>query len=101
MLADMKNKGMIEESDSPWSSPVVLVRKKDGSVRLCVDYRKLNDVTKEDCFPLPRIDDTLDTLPGAQWFFTLDQKSGYWQVVLHPEDKEKMAFSTGLCLRTL
>ena len=95
LLEDMKNKGLIEESDSPWSSPVVLVGKKDGSLRFCVDYRRLNDVTKKDCFPLPRIDDTLDTLAGAQWFSTLDLKSGYWQVALHPEEKEKTAFSTG------
>jgi len=68
--------------------------KKDGSFRFCVDYRRLNDITK-DCFPLPRIDDTPDTLAGAQWFCTLELKSGNWQVALHPEDKEKMAFSTG------
>ena len=90
----MKSQGVIEESDSPWSSPVVLVRKKDGNLRFCIDYRRLNDVTKKDCFPLPRIDVTLDTLAGAQWFSTLDMKSGYWQVALHPEDKEK-TFSTG------
>jgi hypothetical protein len=86
---------VIEESEGPWSSPVVLVRKKNGDLRFCVDYRKLNDVTKKDCFPLSRIDDTLDTLAGAKWFSTLDLKSGYWQVALHPDDKEKTAFSTG------
>jgi hypothetical protein len=59
-----------------------------------MDYRKLNDVT-EDCFPLPRIDYTLDALPGAKWFSTLDLKSGYWQVDVHPGDKRKMEFSTG------
>jgi hypothetical protein len=95
MLEDMKSKGVIEESDSPWSSPVVLVRKKNGNLRFCVDYRRLNDVTKKDRFPLPRINDTLDRLAGAKWFSTLDLKSKYLQVALHPEDKEKTAFSTG------
>ena len=95
MLEDMQRQGVIEQADSPWSSPVVLVKKKDGSTRFCVDYRKLNDVTKKDSYPLPRIDDTLDTLAGSKWFTTLDLKSGYWQVELDPKDKEKTAFSTG------
>ena len=95
LLENMKNKGVIEESGSPWSSPVVFVGKKDGRLRFCVNYRRLIYVTKKDCFPLPRIDDTLDTLAGAQCFSTLDLKSGYWQVALYPEDKEKTAFSTG------
>jgi hypothetical protein len=67
MLDDMKVKGVTEESEGPWSSPVVLIRKKNGDLRFCVDYRKLNDVTKKVCFPLLRIDDTLDTFAGAKW----------------------------------
>jgi len=72
----MKSKGVSDESDSPWSSPAVLVRKKDGNLRFCVDYRSLNDVTKKDSFPLPRIYDSLDTLAGAKSFSTLELKSG-------------------------
>lgn len=95
ILEDMKRQGIIEESNSPWVSPAVLVKKKDGSIRFCVDYRKLNAVTVKDSYPLPRIEDILDQLAGNSWFSTLDLKSGYWQVGLHPDDKEKTAFSVG------
>lgn len=78
----------------PWASPIVLVKKKDGSFHFCIDYRKLNAVTRKDAYPLPRIDDTLDTLSGAQWFTTLDLISGYWQVEVDPADREKMTFCT-------
>ncbi|GFW28489.1 retrovirus-related Pol polyprotein from transposon 412 [Trichonephila clavipes] len=70
LIKDMKNNDVIEPSSSPWAPPIVLVRKKDGSTRFCVDYRRLNDVTKKDSYPLPRIDDTLDTLGGNTWFST-------------------------------
>ncbi|GFV67985.1 hypothetical protein TNCV_1872671 [Trichonephila clavipes] len=94
LLREMQENDIIEPSSSPWESPIVLVRKKDGFTRFCVDYRKLNDVTKKDSYPLPRIDDTLDTLSGHKWFSTLDLKSGYWQVEIHPEDREKTAFTS-------
>ena len=94
-VTEMLEQGLIEPSTSPWASPIVLAKKKNGSWRFCVDYRKLNDVTRKDSYPLPRIDDTLDRLAGMQWFSTLDLKSGYWQVEMEPQDKEKTAFTTG------
>ena len=95
LLKDMLKKGVIEPSSSPWTSPIVLVKKKDGSTHFCVDYRKLNEVTVKDSYPLPRIDDCLDALAGCRWFSTLDLCSGYWQVAMSEEDKPKTAFSTG------
>ncbi|GBO42330.1 Retrovirus-related Pol polyprotein from transposon 297, partial [Araneus ventricosus] len=95
LVKEMVDYGIIEESSGPWASPIVLVKKKDGSTRFCLDYRKLNEITIKDSYPLPRIDDTLDALNGSQWFSTLDLKSGYWQVEIQPEDKEKTAFTTG------
>ena len=92
-INDMLERGVIETSDSPWSSPIVLVNKKDGTIRFCIDYRKLNDVTVKDSYPIPRIDTTLDALSGAKWFSTIDLKSGYWQVDMSPADKTKTAFS--------
>ena len=91
LVQEMLSQGVIEESKSPWASPVVLVSKKDGGLRFCIDYRQLNRVTKLDEFPLPRIDDTLDLLAGAKFFTTLDLASGYWQVAM---DQEKTAFMT-------
>ncbi|GFX31606.1 retrovirus-related Pol polyprotein from transposon 17.6 [Trichonephila clavipes] len=95
LIKDKKDNDVIEPSSSSWASPIVLVRKKDGSTRFCVDHRQLNDVTKKDSYPLPRIDDTLDTLASNTWFSTLDLKSGYWQVEPHPDHKEKTAFTMG------
>ena len=91
-IQEMKELGVIEPSTSPSSSPIVLVSKKDGSTRFCVDYRKLNGATHKDSYPLPRIDDTTESLAGAKWFSTLDLKSGYWQVPLDDAAKEKTAF---------
>ena len=76
LLAD----GVIEGSCSPWASPVVLVKKKNGEWRFCIDYRHLNSVTAKDSHPLPRVDQTLDALEGSLWFITLDFSNGYWQV---------------------
>ena len=85
---------MVEPSSSPWAIPIVLVQKKDGGVRFCVDYRKLNSLTKLDEFPLPSIDDTLDLLTGQKYFTTLDLAAGYWQVQMDPASREKTAFAT-------
>ena len=90
----MLQNGIITPSASPWSSPVILVRKKNGSYRFCVDYRALNGITIKDAYPLPRVDETLDSLGGAQYFSTLDLASGYWQVEVDPSDRPKTAFST-------
>ena len=94
LLHEMQENDIIHPSSSPWASPIVLVQKKDGSVRFCIDYRKLNAVTTKDAYPLPHIDDTLDTLCGSKWFSTLDLLSGYWQVEMSPEDRHKTAFCT-------
>ncbi|XP_062374552.1 uncharacterized protein LOC134062534 isoform X1 [Sardina pilchardus] len=86
--------GLARRSHSSWASPIVMVRKKDGTYRLCVDYRALNDSTIKDAYPLPRIQDTLDTLSTAKWFSTLDLASGYWQVELTPRARHAAAFCT-------
>lgn len=85
---------IIEPSTSPWNSPVVLVRKKDGGTRFCVDYRKLNEITTKDSFPLPRIDDIFDQLSQSLYFTKLDFKNGYFQIPLAHHDRPKTAFST-------
>lgn len=95
LIKDMSERGVIERSNSPWAAPIVLVKKKDGSSRFCVDYRGLNEVTKKDSYPLPRIDDLFSTLAGSKWFSTMDLQSGYWQVEMDCQDKEKTAFTNG------
>jgi len=94
LLEQMLKKDVIQPSSSPWAAPIVLVQKKDGSTRFCVDYRKLNSVTRKDAYPLPQITDTLDTLHGSKWFSTLDLASGYWQVEVDQLDRHKTAFCT-------
>ncbi|KAE9005301.1 hypothetical protein PF011_g12098 [Phytophthora fragariae] len=93
-VSRMLQAGVIEEGNGAWGFPVVLVRKKDGEVRFCVDYRALNKITKRDVYPLPRIDETLEALGGARLFTTLDLKAGYWQISVAAEDRDKTAFTT-------
>ena len=93
-IKTMLEKNIIQPSTSPWSSKVVLVAKKDGSWRFCIDFRKLNKITKKEMYPLPQIDETLDALGQAQYFSTLDLAAGYWQIGVAPEDIEKTAFTT-------
>ena len=87
--------GALPESNNPWVSAIILVRKKDGSLRFCLDLRKLNARTVEDSYSLPRIDESLDCLNGAVLFTFLDLKSGYWQVEMDEESKQYTAFTVG------
>lgn len=95
-IEEMQRAGIIEPSDSPWASGVVMVgKKKSPKMRFCVDYRPLNSVTKKDSYPLPRIDESLDLVSGSSWVSSLDLRSGYWQVPLSPDARPKTAFCTG------
>uniref|UniRef100_A0A1B8Y8L1 Gypsy retrotransposon integrase-like protein 1 n=1 Tax=Xenopus tropicalis TaxID=8364 RepID=A0A1B8Y8L1_XENTR len=89
---EMKRRGIIADSRSPYASPIVIVRKKDGSIRLCVDYRTLNRRTVPDQYTLPQIEETLEALNGSKWFTVMDLRSGYYQVPMASEDQEKTAF---------
>ncbi len=93
-ITKLLKKGVIKPSNSAYASPIVLVRKTDGCLRLCVDYRKLNSKTKRDAFPLPRIDESFDALQGAKFFSTIDLASGYHQVAVREQDQPKTAFTT-------
>lgn len=93
-LDDMLQGGIIEHSSSGWSSPMVIVKKKDGSLRLCVDYRRLNGRSTMDAYPMPRIDDVIDHLGQAKFISTMDLTRGYWQVPLDQESRAKSAFAT-------
>ena len=93
-VKEMIHNKVIEPSKSPWSFPIVLVPKKDGTIRFCVDYRRLNDITKKDSYALPRIDSSLAMLSGNQFFSSLDLAAGYFQIPMDEKDKEKTAFIT-------
>ena len=93
-IQGLVEQGIVQKSSSPYASPVVVCRKKNGSIRLTVDYRRLNAITKKDAYPLPRIDDSLDALGGACLFSSLDAQSGYYQIPMAEEDREKTAFIT-------
>ena len=94
-LKEMMAAGAIRPSHSPYSSNVVIVRKKDGTIRFCVDFRKLNSKTVTDAYAIPRVEDSLHLLAGARYFSKLDLRSGYWQVEIKEEDKNKTAFQVG------
>jgi len=93
-LEDFLEKKFVRPSVSPWGAPVLLVRKKDNSMRLCINYRQLNKVTIKNRYPLPRIDDLMDQLVGAHVFSKIDLRSGYHQIKVKDEDMQKTAFRT-------
>jgi hypothetical protein len=97
-LYNMIENKIIRVSSSPYAAAIVMTLKKDGSLRLCIDYRWLNNITIKDKFPLPRIDDTIEALYGARYFSTLDLISGYWQIEIDEADKHKTAF---ICLNSI
>ncbi|GJX12525.1 putative reverse transcriptase domain-containing protein [Tanacetum coccineum] len=93
-LQELLDKGFIRPSSSPWGAPILFVKKKDGSMRMCIDYRELNKVTVKNVYPLPRIDDLFDQIQGARWFSKIDLRSGYHQLKVREEDIPKTAFRT-------
>ena len=97
-IKEMLEDGVIHPSDSSWSACPVLVTKPDGSVCWCVDWRRLNDITVKDSYPMPRVDDCIEALEGSQWFSCIDLQHGYWQIPLREGDWGKTAFSTHLGL---
>ena len=97
-LTELLKMGVVEESTSEWSSPMVIVKKKDGSNRICIDYRRLNAASKFDAYPMPWIDELLNQIGKSKYLTTIDLAKGYWQVPMKKEDKEKTAFSSPLGL---
>ena len=94
LIVDLEEKGIIQKSTSPWNSPIVAIRKKDGSVRLCIDYRRLNSITKRPIYPMPSMRELFDTLAGAKYFSSLDLSMGYYQVKMNADDMSKTAFTS-------
>lgn len=97
-IQKMLQNGIIEPSVSPWLSNLVIVNRKDGAPRICVDYRKVNEVLKKDSYPLPRLDECLDALAGNKYYSSMDLCSGYWQIPIAPESREVSAFATSMGL---
>ena len=93
-IAELQAKGFIRPSSSPWGAPVLFVEKKDGTQRMCVDYRSLNEVTIKNKYPLPRIEDLFDQMKGASVFSKIDLRSGYHQLKIRESDIPKTAFRT-------
>lgn len=93
-IKDMEKNGIIEKSNSPWGFPIVLAMKKDGTKRFCIDYRRLNQITRQSSYPIPLISDLLDCFNGAKFFSSIDLASGYWQIPMHPDDIEKTTFNS-------
>ncbi|GKA52803.1 putative reverse transcriptase domain-containing protein, partial [Tanacetum coccineum] len=93
-LKELQDKGFIQLSSSPWGAPVLFVKKKDGSFRMCIDYRELNKLTIKNRYPLPRIDDLFDQLQGSQYFSKIDLRSGYHHLRVHEDDIPKITFRT-------
>ena len=93
-VKDMLAQGIIEPSTSEWASPIVPIKKEDGTLRICVDYRRLNSVSKMDAYPMPRVDEIIDRVGSAKYITTLDLTKGYWQVPVRESDREKTAFTT-------
>ena len=94
-IQDMLDGGAIRPSQSPWCNAVVLVRKKDGTLRFCINFRRLNARTKKDAYPLPRMQETMECMVGARLFSSMDLKSGFWQVKMSEESQQYTAFTVG------
>ena len=94
-IQEMLDGGAIRPSNSPWCNAIVLVRKKDGTLRFCIDFRRLNNRMEKDSFPMPKMVDTMETMVGARIFSTMDLKSGFWQVKMAEESRPYTAFTVG------